>query len=95
MTYPHTQLLINGQWCDAAAGESLAVFNPATGKEIGRVAHARIARPEKLGPGMQVTMQRRRGRLGSDMGSVFGVLDFEVRRLKILVHLQWLLLQPD
>ena len=42
MTYPHTQLFINGQWCDAAAGESLAVFNPATGKEIGRVAHARI-----------------------------------------------------
>ena len=24
MTYPHTQLFINGQWCDAAAGESLA-----------------------------------------------------------------------
>ena len=42
MTYPNTQLFINGQWCDAAAGESLAVFNPATGKEIGRVAHARI-----------------------------------------------------
>jgi len=42
MIYPNTQLFINGQWCDAAAGESLAVFNPATGKEIGRVAHARI-----------------------------------------------------
>ena len=42
MTYPNTQLFINGQWCDAAAGESLAVFNPATGKELGRVAHARI-----------------------------------------------------
>ena len=42
MTYPNTQLFINGQWCDAAAGESLAVFNPATGKEIGRVAHARV-----------------------------------------------------
>ena len=32
MNYPNTQLFINGQWCDAAAGESLAVFNPATGK---------------------------------------------------------------
>jgi succinate-semialdehyde dehydrogenase/glutarate-semialdehyde dehydrogenase len=40
MTYPHTQLFINGQWQDAADGKTLAVFNPATGQEIGRVAHA-------------------------------------------------------
>jgi succinate-semialdehyde dehydrogenase/glutarate-semialdehyde dehydrogenase len=40
MTYPHTQLFIDGQWLDAADGRSLAVFNPATGTEIGRVAHA-------------------------------------------------------
>jgi succinate-semialdehyde dehydrogenase/glutarate-semialdehyde dehydrogenase len=40
MTYPNTQLYINGQWQDAADGRTLAVFNPATGKEIGRVAHA-------------------------------------------------------
>ena len=40
MTYPNTQLFINGQWQDAADGKSLAVFNPATGQEIGRVAHA-------------------------------------------------------
>lgn len=40
MTYPNTQLFINGEWQDAADGRSLAVFNPATGKEIGRVAHA-------------------------------------------------------
>lgn len=40
MTYPNTQLFINGQWQDAADGRSLAVFNPATGKEIGRVAQA-------------------------------------------------------
>ncbi len=39
-TYPNTQLLIDGQWQDAADGKTLAVFNPATGKEIGRVAHA-------------------------------------------------------
>jgi len=43
LTYPNTQLFINGEWRDALAGESLAVFNPATGKEIGRVAHARQA----------------------------------------------------
>ena len=43
MTYPNTQLFINGQWQDAADGKSLAVFNPATGKEIGRVAHASTA----------------------------------------------------
>ncbi|WP_194725007.1 NAD-dependent succinate-semialdehyde dehydrogenase [Noviherbaspirillum malthae] len=40
MTYPNTQLLINGQWQDAADGRTLAVHNPATGQEIGRVAHA-------------------------------------------------------
>jgi succinate-semialdehyde dehydrogenase / glutarate-semialdehyde dehydrogenase len=43
MTYPNTQLFIDGQWQDAADGKSLAVFNPATGKEIGRVAHASTA----------------------------------------------------
>jgi len=41
-TYPHTQLLIDGQWCDAAGGRTLAVVNPASGAEIGRVAHAGI-----------------------------------------------------
>jgi succinate-semialdehyde dehydrogenase / glutarate-semialdehyde dehydrogenase len=43
MTYPNTQLFINGEWQDAQDGKSLAVFNPATGKEIGRVAHAGTA----------------------------------------------------
>jgi succinate-semialdehyde dehydrogenase / glutarate-semialdehyde dehydrogenase len=41
--YPNTQLLIDNQWQDAQGGKSLAVVNPATGKEIGRVAHASIA----------------------------------------------------
>ena len=40
MTYPNTQLFIRGEWQDAADGKTLAVYNPATGKEIGRVAHA-------------------------------------------------------
>ncbi|SDS61138.1 NAD-dependent succinate-semialdehyde dehydrogenase [Pseudomonas oryzae] len=40
MTYPNTQLFINGKWQDAADGRTLAVLNPATGKEIGRVACA-------------------------------------------------------
>ena len=40
MTYPNTQLFIAGQWQDAAEGRTLAIHNPATGKEIGRVAHA-------------------------------------------------------
>ncbi|GLT23981.1 NAD-dependent succinate-semialdehyde dehydrogenase [Zoogloea oryzae] len=43
MRYPDTQLLIDGQWQDAADGRKLAVVNPATGAEIGRVAHAGIA----------------------------------------------------
>lgn len=41
--YPDTQLLIAGQWQDAADGRTLPVLNPATGAEIGRVAHAGIA----------------------------------------------------
>jgi succinate-semialdehyde dehydrogenase/glutarate-semialdehyde dehydrogenase len=40
MSYPDTQLFIDGQWRDAADGRTLAVLNPATGGEIGRVAHA-------------------------------------------------------
>jgi len=43
MTYPNTQLFIDGQWQDAASGRTLAVFNPATGQEIGRCAHAGTA----------------------------------------------------
>jgi succinate-semialdehyde dehydrogenase/glutarate-semialdehyde dehydrogenase len=39
-TYTNTQLFINNEWQDAADGRTLAVFNPSTGKEIGRVAHA-------------------------------------------------------
>lgn len=40
LSYPDTRLLIDGQWCDAADGKTLAVLNPATGEMIGRVAHA-------------------------------------------------------
>ena len=40
MTYPNTQLFIDGHWHDAADGRTIPVHNPATGKEIGRVAHA-------------------------------------------------------
>ena len=43
MTYPNTQLFIDGVWRDALDGKSLAVFNPATAKEIGRVAQAGTA----------------------------------------------------
>ena len=39
-TYTDTQLFIDGEWTDAADGKTLAVANPATGREIGRVAHA-------------------------------------------------------
>jgi succinate-semialdehyde dehydrogenase/glutarate-semialdehyde dehydrogenase len=40
MTYLNTQLFIDGHWQEAADGRTLAVQNPATGQEIGRVAHA-------------------------------------------------------
>ncbi|MDR6860240.1 NAD-dependent succinate-semialdehyde dehydrogenase [Variovorax guangxiensis] len=42
-SYVDTRLLINGEWCDAASGKTLDVINPATGKPIGKVAHAGIA----------------------------------------------------
>lgn len=41
--YKNVQLLIDGEWCDAASGASLPVLNPAHGGEVGRVAHASIA----------------------------------------------------
>ena len=44
MAYVDTQLFINGQWQAPAEGKTLPVVNPATGKEIGRVAHA--SRPD-------------------------------------------------
>src|ERR1700728_398154 len=34
------RLLINGEWVEARSGKTLAVFDPATGREIGRVAEA-------------------------------------------------------
>ena len=43
MSYPNIQLMINNQWCDAADGKTLSVVNPATGAEIGRLAHAGVA----------------------------------------------------
>jgi succinate-semialdehyde dehydrogenase/glutarate-semialdehyde dehydrogenase len=42
-TYPDTRLLIGGEWHDAQSGKTLDVLNPATGKVIGKVAHAGIA----------------------------------------------------
>ena len=44
MGYVDTQLFINGTWQEPAEGKTLPVMNPATGKEIGRVAHA--SRPD-------------------------------------------------
>jgi succinate-semialdehyde dehydrogenase / glutarate-semialdehyde dehydrogenase len=40
MSYNNTQLLIDNQWRDAQGNKTLAVVNPSTGSEIGRVAHA-------------------------------------------------------
>ena len=41
--YPNTQLFINGEWTDAASRKTLPVVNPATGEQIGTVAHAEKA----------------------------------------------------
>ena len=40
MGYIDTQLFIDGKWQPPVEGKTLPVVNPATGKEIGRVAHA-------------------------------------------------------
>jgi Aldehyde dehydrogenase family len=47
MTYPNTQLMINNQWIDAEGSKTMPVVNPATGAEIGRLAHASIADLDK------------------------------------------------
>ncbi|MSQ64655.1 MAG: NAD-dependent succinate-semialdehyde dehydrogenase [Betaproteobacteria bacterium] len=41
--YPNTLLFIDGAWCAAASGRTLPVMNPATGKQIGTLAHAERA----------------------------------------------------
>ncbi len=41
--YPDVQLLIDGAWCKAASGKTIPVVNPATGEQIGTVAHAERA----------------------------------------------------
>ncbi len=41
--YPNTQLFIDGAWCAAASGRTMPVMNPATGKQIGTLAHAEKA----------------------------------------------------
>lgn len=40
MAYLDTQLFIDGAWVNASDGRTIPVENPATGNEIGRVAHA-------------------------------------------------------
>jgi len=42
-SYPNTLLFIDGAWCAAASGRTLPVMNPATGKQIGTLAHAEKA----------------------------------------------------
>ncbi|WP_108259321.1 NAD-dependent succinate-semialdehyde dehydrogenase [Mangrovicoccus ximenensis] len=43
MTYPDTELFIDGSWCAPARPAWIDVTDPATGQPIGRVAHARPA----------------------------------------------------
>ncbi|QIL73919.1 NAD-dependent succinate-semialdehyde dehydrogenase (plasmid) [Diaphorobacter sp. HDW4B] len=43
MTYPDTELFIDGVWRAASDGATLPVANPATGTQIGRVARASLA----------------------------------------------------
>ena len=50
VTYTDTQLLIDGEWVDAASGKTIDVVNPATGKPIGKVAHAGIADLDRRSP---------------------------------------------
>ena len=38
LSYPDTRLLIDGQWCDAADGKTLAVLNPFNEEPFGPMA---------------------------------------------------------
>ena len=38
--YPNTSLFIDGAWGASASGRTIPVLNPATGDEVGKVAHA-------------------------------------------------------
>jgi succinate-semialdehyde dehydrogenase/glutarate-semialdehyde dehydrogenase len=42
MSYPNTQLYINGSWRDASNKKTLAIISPADGSAIGSVAHASV-----------------------------------------------------
>jgi succinate-semialdehyde dehydrogenase/glutarate-semialdehyde dehydrogenase len=70
MTYPNTQLFIDGQWQDAADGRSLAVHNPATGTEIGRVAHAGRADLDKALAAAQKGFETWRDMLPSERSKI-------------------------
>ena len=39
-SYPDVKLFINGQWRDGVEGKSMAIIDPATEEEIGRLAMA-------------------------------------------------------
>ncbi|WP_415392046.1 NAD-dependent succinate-semialdehyde dehydrogenase [Paracoccus sp. SJTW-4] len=43
VAYPDTLLFIDGQWRPGSTGRTIAVADPATGEEIGRLAHAERA----------------------------------------------------
>ena len=70
MTYPNTQLFIDGQWQDAADGRSLAVHNPATGAEIGRVAHASKADLDKALAAAQKGFETWRDMVPAERGKI-------------------------
>lgn len=70
MTYPNTQLFINGEWQDAAEGRTMAVFNPATGKEIGRVAHAGKADLDRALAAAQKGFETWRDMTAADRGKI-------------------------
>jgi succinate-semialdehyde dehydrogenase / glutarate-semialdehyde dehydrogenase len=70
MTYPNTQLFINGQWQDAVDGRTLPVFNPANGKEIGRVAHAGKADLDKALEAAQKGFVTWRDMTAADRGKI-------------------------
>jgi succinate-semialdehyde dehydrogenase/glutarate-semialdehyde dehydrogenase len=40
--YPDVKLFVDGLWCDGVSGYAEPIFNPATGAQIGSVAHASI-----------------------------------------------------
>ena len=70
MSYLDTRLFIDGEWQDATDGRTLPVRNPATGNEIGRVAHAATVDLDKALQAAQMGFEVRRDMTAAERSKI-------------------------